>query len=315
MRRSPGDRRQSALRGALRTCAFSRCYWLWGVEADCRGAAPESFRRLESLVWQCRRESSRSTSCQVDSGRLVLPPREYPPRASCLGLRLAAAPGGCWKQGGGTVLTGSPRGRLIGAHVEGGPCLGWRSKAGHCVSTRMCHKEYGAAGHRALGLSRGSALATECRRDRQGSGINPVDRSRLGPIHIPRNWPCPRACLDVPLEADLVVCARGNQPCARGTPPARGLSVWTLTAEAACSRAADFPSPRWGFNPRGPSGVTPANVHRRHLLRLRAPSTRPRRPPPHRPRALSRGWRPAARSSTVRNRARGRPPRVLDVFA
>ena len=66
--------------------------------------------------------------------------------------------------------------------------------------TRMVHKENGADGIRAMGLSPGT-VATEMQREIKASGINPVSRLEWED-HIPPDWPAKALLWMCGAEAD-----------------------------------------------------------------------------------------------------------------
>jgi len=158
-------------------CDVSR---YWEVEAAV-GAALSTFGRLDVLVGNAGVIEPIARLAEVDpvawSSAI-----EVNLKGILHGMR-AALPV-MLEQGGGTVLT-------ISSGAAHGPVEGWSSycasKAGAYMLTRMCHKEYGAAGIRALGLSPGT-VATEMQREIKASGINPVSRLDWSD-HIPADWP------------------------------------------------------------------------------------------------------------------------------
>lgn len=87
-------------------------------------------------------------------------------------------------RGGGTILT-------VSSGAAHGPVEAWShycaSKAGAAMLTACLHKEYGAAGIRAMGLSPGT-VATQMQREIKASGINPVSQLDWSD-HIPADWP------------------------------------------------------------------------------------------------------------------------------
>jgi len=101
-------------------------------------------------------------------------------------------------QGGGTIIT-------VSSGAAHGPVEGWShycaSKAGAYMLTRMCHKEYGDRGIRALGLSPGT-VATQMQREIKASGINPVSQLDWSD-HIPPEWAA---------EALVWMCGAGADP-------------------------------------------------------------------------------------------------------
>ena len=86
--------------------------------------------------------------------------------------------------GGGSILTLSSR----AAH---GPVEAWShycaSKAAVKMLTECVHKENGADGIRAIGLSPGT-VATQMQAEIKASGINPVSQLDWD-VHIPADWP------------------------------------------------------------------------------------------------------------------------------
>lgn len=86
--------------------------------------------------------------------------------------------------GGGTVLT-------VSSGAAHGPVEGWShycaSKAGAAMLTACLHKEEGAGGIRAMGLSPGT-VATQMQVEIKASGINPISRLDWSD-HIPPDWP------------------------------------------------------------------------------------------------------------------------------
>ena len=88
------------------------------------------------------------------------------------------------KAGGGSILT-------ISSGAAHGPVEAWShycaSKAGAAMLTACLHKENGAYGIRAMGLSPGT-VATQMQREIKASGINPVSQLDWSD-HIPADWP------------------------------------------------------------------------------------------------------------------------------
>ncbi|MEP5633212.1 MAG: SDR family oxidoreductase [Tateyamaria sp.] len=86
--------------------------------------------------------------------------------------------------GKGTILT-------ISSGAAHGPVEAWShycaSKAAAAMLTACVHKENGAAGIRAMGLSPGT-VATQMQREIKASGINPVSQLDWSD-HIPADWP------------------------------------------------------------------------------------------------------------------------------
>ena len=86
--------------------------------------------------------------------------------------------------GQGTILT-------ISSGAAHGPVEAWShycaSKAGAAMLTACLHKENGADGIRAIGLSPGT-VATQMQREIKASGINPVSQLDWSD-HIPADWP------------------------------------------------------------------------------------------------------------------------------
>lgn len=87
-------------------------------------------------------------------------------------------------RGGGHILT-------ISSGAASSPVEAWShycaSKAGAKMLTASLHKEYGAQGIRAIGLSPGT-VATAMQREIKASGINPVSQLDWSD-HIPPEWP------------------------------------------------------------------------------------------------------------------------------
>ena len=92
------------------------------------------------------------------------------------------------EQGGGMILN-------ISSGAAHNPIEAWShycaSKAGAAMVTRSIHKEYGASGIRAMGLSPGT-VATRMQKEIKASGINPVSKLAWSD-HIPPEWVA--ACL------------------------------------------------------------------------------------------------------------------------
>lgn len=86
-------------------------------------------------------------------------------------------------RGGGTILT-------VSSGAAHNPVDNWSaycaSKAGAYMLTRSLHKEYGARGIRALGLSPGT-VATQMQREIKESGLGPVAKLDWSE-HIPPEW-------------------------------------------------------------------------------------------------------------------------------
>jgi len=86
--------------------------------------------------------------------------------------------------GGGSILT-------ISSGAAHGPVEAWShycaSKAAVKMLTECVHKENGADGIRAIGLSPGT-VATQMQVEIKASGINPVSQLDWD-VHIPADWP------------------------------------------------------------------------------------------------------------------------------
>jgi NAD(P)-dependent dehydrogenase (short-subunit alcohol dehydrogenase family) len=86
--------------------------------------------------------------------------------------------------GAGSILT-------ISSGAAHGPVEAWShycsSKAAVNMLTQCVHKENGADGIRAIGLSPGT-VATQMQREIKASGVNPVSQLDWD-VHIPADWP------------------------------------------------------------------------------------------------------------------------------
>tara|TARA_B110000908_G_scaffold172664_1_gene241766 strand:- start:623 stop:1492 length:870 start_codon:yes stop_codon:yes gene_type:complete len=88
------------------------------------------------------------------------------------------------KAGGGSILT-------ISSGAAHNPIEAWShycvSKAAVNMLTQCVHKENGADGVRAIGLSPGT-VATQMQREIKASGVNPISQLDWD-VHIPADWP------------------------------------------------------------------------------------------------------------------------------
>ena len=99
--------------------------------------------------------------------------------------------------GGGSILT-------ISSGAAHGPVEAWShycaSKAAVKMLTECLHKENGADGIRAIGLSPGT-VATQMQIEIKASGINPVSQLDWD-VHIPADWPARALLWMCGLDAD-----------------------------------------------------------------------------------------------------------------
>ena len=99
--------------------------------------------------------------------------------------------------GGGSILT-------ISSGAAHGPVEAWShycaSKAAVKMLTECVHKENGADGIRAIGLSPGT-VATQMQIEIKASGINPVSQLDWD-VHIPADWPARALLWMCGLDAD-----------------------------------------------------------------------------------------------------------------
>ncbi len=99
--------------------------------------------------------------------------------------------------GGGSILT-------ISSGAAHGPVEAWShycaSKAAVKMLTECVHKENGADGIRAIGLSPGT-VATQMQVEIKASGINPVSQLDWD-VHIPADWPARALLWMCGLDAD-----------------------------------------------------------------------------------------------------------------